>query len=105
MKIAHSTIDSHLEKGLENIYTVFGNETLFIQETIEKIRAKAVTNGYTERSSIVVTKDFDWTTLTNASENLDLFGNMKILELGQASERLFIMLFRWVKKSISLKAQ
>ena len=37
MKIAHSTIDSHLEKGLENIYTVFGNETLFIQETIEKI--------------------------------------------------------------------
>ena len=81
MKIAHSTIDSHLEKGLENIYTVFGNETLFIQETIEKIRAKAVKNGYTERSSIVVTKDFDWTTLTNASENLDLFGNMKILEL------------------------
>ena len=81
MRIPHTEIKSVLNKPLEKIYTIYGDEPLFIQRSIEKIRNKASEAGFTERKSIVITKDFDWSILENKSENIDMFSNKKILEL------------------------
>ena len=81
MRITHKELTKSLESELEKVYTIYGDETLFIQETLEKIRVYAAKQGYEERSTQVVTKDFNWSKLNSDSENRDMFSSKKIVEL------------------------
>ena len=80
MQISYQNIDESLN-SLDKIYTISGDEPLFIQETKEKIRKKCINAGYTDRESIVVAKDYNWSYLLKSSENIDMFDDQKILEL------------------------
>ena len=83
MQISYQNIDESLN-SLDKIYAISGDEPLFIQETKEKIRKKCINAGYTDRESIVVTKDYNWSYLLKSSENIDMFDDQKILELKMA---------------------
>jgi DNA polymerase-3 subunit delta len=72
---------------LPHICLVSGDEPLLVNEACDAIRAKARAAGYTERELHFVERGFDWAAMRDASRNLSLFAERKIVEirLGGAS--------------------
>ena len=81
MKISDQEINKSLSDKLHNIYLVLGEESLQIQEVTDPILSRAKKDEFLERVSYVITKQTDWSFLKSSSENLDLFGSKKILEI------------------------
>ena len=52
-----------------------------IEECLEKIYDAAKTENFTEKDTHVVDPRTNWDFLTSNSENLDLFGSKKIIEI------------------------
>jgi len=70
-----------LEKRLERLYVVHGDEPLLSIEAADAIRAAARRQGYDEREVLVVTPSFRWEDLFMAAGNLSLFGGNKLVDL------------------------
>ena len=51
MQIALNQLTAQLGKGLRTLYTVYGDEALLVQETVDAIRAAARAAGHSERNS------------------------------------------------------
>ena len=81
MKVSDQGINKSLSDKLHNIYLVLGEESLQIQEVTDPILSRAKKDEFLERVSYVITKQTDWSFLKSSSENLDLFGSKKILEI------------------------
>lgn len=64
-----------------------GDEPLLVAEACDAIRAKARASGFTERELHFVERGFDWAAMSDASRNMSLFAERKIVEirLGGAS--------------------
>ncbi len=45
MQLAPAQLAAHLQKGLRSLYTVYGDETLLVQEAVDAIRAAARSQG------------------------------------------------------------
>jgi DNA polymerase-3 subunit delta len=86
LKINADNLASQLSR-LPHICLVCGDELLLVNEACDAIRAKARASGYTERELHFVDRSFDWASMRNASRNLSLFAERKIVEirLGGAS--------------------
>jgi DNA polymerase-3 subunit delta len=70
-----------LERGLAACYLVSGDETLLVSECAEQIRARAVRDGYAERTVWTVEPGFDWDNLRTATQSLSLFSERRLIEL------------------------
>ena len=82
MQLAAAQLQAHLQKGLRSLYTLHGDEPLLIQEAADTIRAAARAQGYTERSSHIVSgAHFDWSEVQAAGGSLSLFADKQILEV------------------------
>lgn len=74
-------LDNHLSKTLAPVYMVSGDEPLQIEECLASIRITAHEQGFSERQVLHADRSFDWSQLTEQSNNMSLFGDKKILEL------------------------
>jgi DNA polymerase-3 subunit delta len=81
MQLKPEQLAQHLKKNLAPIYFIYGDELLLVQEAADAIRAAARAQGYTEREVFSVDREFSWQQLTEASNNLSLFAERRILEV------------------------
>ena len=81
MKIAETNLKDSLKKSLDSIYIILSDESILIEECLEKIYDAAKTENFTEKDTHVVDLRTNWDFLTSNSENLDLFGSKKIIEI------------------------
>jgi len=81
MRVSPRDIESNLNKGIGPIYTLIGEESLQIQELVDQICNKAKSEDYLEKTNYIISKQTDWTFLKSSSENYDLFGAKKIIEI------------------------
>lgn len=81
MRIHTEQLQPHLTRGIQPLYTVFGDETLLALEASDRIRATARSQGYTEREVLIVESSFKWSELQLAASSQSLFASQKLLEL------------------------
>lgn len=81
MRIHTEQLQSHLNRGINPLYTVFGDETLLALEASDRIRAVARAQGYTEREVLIAEPSFKWNELELAASSQSLFASHKLLEL------------------------
>lgn len=81
MELKLSQLESHLDQHLAPVYLVTGEEPFQIEEALSCIRAKAKQAAFVEREVLRAERGFDWSQVSEQSNNLSLFGDKKILEL------------------------
>ena len=81
MKVSDINFKDPMQKKLQNIYIILSNESVLIEENLEKIYAKARSENFTEKESYVIGKGTNWDFLSSAQDNLDLFTTKKVIEI------------------------
>ncbi len=81
MQLRFDALDSHLGKKLAPLYVVTSDEHLLAQQALDKIRARARSEGFLEREILSVDRSFKWGQLLAANQSLSLFGDKKIIDL------------------------
>jgi len=81
MKVSDINFKDPMQKKLQNIYIILSNESVLIEENLEKIYAKARSENFTEKESYVIGKGTNWDFLSSAEDNLDLFTTKKVIEI------------------------
>jgi DNA polymerase-3 subunit delta len=82
MQIAAGQLSNHLQRALESLYTLHGDEPLLVQEGADAIRTAARAAGYSERSSHTVAgAHYDWSEVLAAAGSLSLFADRQIVEI------------------------
>jgi DNA polymerase-3 subunit delta len=81
MLIKGDQLAGQLDRGLQAIYVLHGDEPLLTLEAADLIRQKALATGFDEREVLTVLPGFDWGQLTNAGCSMSLFGGRKVIDL------------------------
>ncbi len=81
MQLRLDQLSAHLEKPLQGLYLLHGDEPLLVIEAGDAIRAAARKQGYDEREVIVAGANFRWDELFLSAGNLSLFGGNKLVDL------------------------
>jgi DNA polymerase-3 subunit delta len=81
MRLAQAQLESHLKQGLQALYVLAGDEPLAQRECLDVIRAAARAQGYDERMSLTVERNFNWQQLQNYGQSISLFASRRLLEL------------------------
>jgi len=81
MRIDSEQLGQHLARGLKSLYLVYGEELLLALEASDRIRAKALEQGFSERRVLIVEPGFDWGELAMLSNSLSLFAPKRVLDL------------------------
>lgn len=82
MQLSAHQIEQHFERGLKSLYTLHGDEPLLQQEAADAIRQRARAQGFTERTTHVVSgAHFDWSEVQAAAGSLSLFADKQMLEI------------------------
>ncbi len=97
-------LSAHLNRGLSPLYVIEGDESLFVQEMSDELRAKTFQAGYSERQVFTVMgAHFDWSGVLAEFQSMGLFADKQLIELripsgkpgkegGQAIEQLVDMM-------------
>ena len=81
MQVSPDQLATRLTDALKPIYVIHGEETLTKLEAADVVRAAARNAGYNERQHFVVEAHFDWSVITQSSDNLSLFSTLRIVEI------------------------
>ena len=81
MKIRPDQLNASLEKGLQPIYIVSGDEVLLCQEACDSIRKASYHHGIEERLRFVADAQFDWQDVTNELQALSLFSSRRLFDI------------------------
>ena len=81
MRIDSEQITQHLTRGLKRLYVVHGEELLLALEAADRIRAKALEQGFDERRVLIAESGFDWGELAMVSNSMSLFSPKRLLDL------------------------
>lgn len=81
MRLYVNQFESHIQNNLAGCYLLVGDEPLQKQEAFDSILSKARQQGFTERERHLVDAKFQWYELQNASANLSLFAEKRIIDL------------------------
>ena len=81
MRIDSEQLTQHLSRGLKSLYVVYGEELLLALEAADRIRAKALDQGFDERRVLIAESGFDWGELAMVSNSLSLFAPKRVLDL------------------------
>ena len=81
MQVSPDQLSARLNDGLRAVYVIHGEETLTRIEAGDAIRAAARKAGYSEREHFIVEAHFDWSLVTQSSDNLSLFSTLRIVEI------------------------
>ena len=66
MRIPPQQLSSHVEKGLQPLYVLTGDEPLAQRECLDTLRTAARKQGYDERTGYTVERNFNWQQLLAA---------------------------------------
>ena len=82
MQTSLANLPQQLQRTLAPLYTLHGDEPLLQQEAADAIRARARSQGYTERSvHTVAGAHFDWSAVLAAAGAQSLFADRQIVEI------------------------
>ncbi|MBM3351377.1 MAG: DNA polymerase III subunit delta [Betaproteobacteria bacterium] len=81
MRLTQAQLHDHLNLGLKNVYVLVGDEPLAQRECLDMIRAAAKQQGFDERSSFTVERNFNWQQIQNYGQSISLFASRRLLEL------------------------
>jgi DNA polymerase-3 subunit delta len=81
VRITTEQLSQQLARELKPLYTVFGDETLLAIEAMDRVRAKARSQGYSERAVLTADGGFKWGELSFASKSQSLFASRRVLEI------------------------
>ena len=82
MQLRPEQLGAHLARGLQRIYTVYGDEPLLAQEAGDAVRAAGRLAGFAERKVFAVSGGhFDWSGLLGASQAMSLFAERQLIEI------------------------
>lgn len=81
MQIYPNRLKSALGQSLAPFYMIFGDEPQQKLEAIKDIRKVAAKQGFDERQSLTVDKQFNWDSLVEATQTLSLFSSKQFIEL------------------------
>ena len=81
MRINTEQLAQSLAKGIQPLYTVYGDEPLLALEAGDRIRAAVRAQGYSEREVLIADSSFKWSDLAHAASSQSLFAARKLLEL------------------------
>ena len=81
MRVDSEQLVQHLSRGLKSLYMVYGEELLLALEAADRIRAKALEQGFDERRVLIAEPGFDWGELAMVSNSLSLFAPKRVLDL------------------------
>ncbi len=81
MQLRPEQLAAHLEKPLQPLYVLHGDDPLLTIEAGDALRAGARKQGYEDRTVLVVTPTFRWEELFHAAGNLSLFGGRTLIDL------------------------
>ena len=81
MRLAHAQLESHLKQGLQPLYALVGDEPLAQRECLDAIRAAARAQGYDERISLTVERNFNWQQIQSYGQSISLFSSRRLLEI------------------------
>ncbi len=87
MKLRYETLAEHLSKTLAPVYYISGDEPFQLGQACDLIRRTAQQQGYSERQVFHAERGFDWQRLTQASDNLSLFAERKVIDLRLAASK------------------
>ncbi len=88
MKLKPEQLARNLKQELHNLYWLSGDEPLLMQESADLIRRQLREQGFADREVFNVDRGFSWDEFNQASGNLSLFAERKILELRLSSPKL-----------------
>ena len=75
-------LDKQLQGGaLSPLYLLAGDEHLLLLEALDRVRAAARAQGYSEREVLDADKDFDWNRLVQSARAMSLFATRRVIEL------------------------
>ena len=80
MQLRGEQLAAHLERDLQPIYTVYGDEPLLVIEAADAVRAAARRQGFAEREVLTAIAGFNWNELGNTACNMSLFGGRKLID-------------------------
>lgn len=81
MRLTQAQLAPHLKQGLQSIYVLIGDEPLAQRESLDAIRSEAISQGYDERTSLIVERNFNWQQVQNFGQSISLFSSRRLLEL------------------------
>ncbi len=81
MRLPPQQLTQHLNQGVRPVYVLTGDEPLAQRESLDSIRAAARAQGYSERTSLVAERTFNWQQITAYGQSISLFASLRILEL------------------------
>ena len=81
MHLKGDQLAANLERDLQPVYLVHGDEPLLIIEAADAIRAAARRRGFDEREVLTAIAGFNWNDLYHAAGNMSLFGGRTLIDL------------------------
>lgn len=81
MQLRGEQLAAHLERELQPVYVVYGDEPLLVIEAADAIRLAARGKGFVEREVLAAIAGFNWIGLHHAAGNMSLFGERKLIDL------------------------
>lgn len=88
MKLRYEQLSNHLAAKLAPVYCISSNEPWCTKQAQQMIREHANQAGYQERILLVADIQFDWQTLVNATQNLSLFSEKRLIDLRLPNPKL-----------------
>ena len=70
MQVVSDQLVARLGESLKPVYLIHGEEILTKIEAADAVRAAARKAGYSEREHFIVEAHFDWSLITQSSDNL-----------------------------------
>ncbi|MGB2833209.1 MAG: DNA polymerase III subunit delta [Methylotenera sp.] len=81
MQLAQAQLEKHLGQGLKSLYVLVGDEPLAQRECLDAIRTAARAQGYDERNSLTVERNFNWQQIEAYGQSISLFASLRLLEI------------------------
>jgi DNA polymerase-3 subunit delta len=81
MRLPPQQLAQHLQQALQPLYILTGDEPLAQRESMDALREAARHQGYDERLSLVVERNFNWQQVTAFAQAISLFSSRRLLEL------------------------
>ena len=88
MQVKADKVTQALEKGLEAVYLVSGDELLIVQETCDQIVKVARSEGFTERLVYQLGVDGGWDGLREETSALSLFSTRRVIDVRLPASKL-----------------
>jgi DNA polymerase-3 subunit delta len=88
MKIKPEQLLSNLKQTLHSLYWINGDEPLLLQEAADQLRNFCREQEFQDREVFTVDPKFDWSLFSQATSNLSLFADKKLIELRLSSPKI-----------------